>query len=140
MKKSLTFLFLVAATLYSATFSEAIEALKADNIEPMRTLIQTKDDANLCGDNNKTILMYSVWVGDMNTVELLIKQGANINAQDESGKTALMLALYKKYNDISLYLINQGADLELISDDNQTALSLVGVQNKDDLLKALKEE
>jgi ankyrin repeat protein len=138
MKKTITLLFLGVVALWGATFSEAIEALKADNIAPMQELIQTKDDANLYGDNNKTILMYSVWVGDMKAVELLVKQGANINAQDASGKTALMLSLYKKYNDISLYLINQGADLELVSDDNTTALSLVGAQNKDDLVKALK--
>lgn len=138
MKKSLTFLFLITATLYGATFSEAIEALKADNIKPLQKLIQTKDDANLAGEHNKTILMYSVWVGDMKAVELLVTKGADVNAQDDEGKTALMLSLYKKYNDISLYLIQQSADLGLVSDDNQTALSLVGVQNKDDLLKALE--
>jgi ankyrin repeat protein len=138
MKKTISLLLITAAALYSATFQEAIEALKADTIAPMQALIQTKEDANLAGDNNKTILMYSVWVGDLNTVELLVTKGADINAQDASGKTALMLSLYKKYNDISLYLINQGANLELVSDDNQTALSLVGVQNKDDLLKALE--
>lgn len=138
MKKFIVLLFLGVAALYSATFSEAIEALKSDTIAPMQALIQTKEDANLVGDNNKTLLMYSVWVGDIQSVELLLTKGADINAQDASGKTALMLAIYKKYNDISLYLINQGANLELVSDDNQTALSLAGVQNKDDLFKALE--
>jgi ankyrin repeat protein len=138
MKKLFTLLFLGGLALHGATFSEAIEALKAETITPLEQLIQTKEDANLYGENNKSILMYSVWVGDMKAVELLVTKGANINAQDASGKTALMLSLYKKYNDISLYLINQGANLELVSDDNNTAFSLVGVQNKDDLLKALK--
>lgn len=138
MKKLFTLLFLGGLALHGASFSEAIEALKADTLGPMQKLIQTKDDANLAGEHNKTILMYSVWVGDMKAVELLVAKGANVNAQDDEGKTALMLSLYKKYNDISLYLINQGADLGLVSDDNTTAFSLVGAKNKDDLLKALK--
>jgi len=138
MKKIFLLLYFGVAALYGATFSEAIEALKADTLGPMQKLIQTKEDANLAGEHNKTLLMYSVWIGDIKTVEFLLAKGAHVNAQDANGKTALMLSLYKKYNDISLSLIHHDADLELVSDDNSTAFSLAGVKNKEELLKALE--
>jgi ankyrin repeat protein len=138
MKKLFILLFLSLTALCGATFSEAIETLKADTLSPMQKLVQTKEDANLAGEHNKTLLMYSVWIGDIKAVEFLLAKGADVNAQDANGKTALMLSLYKKYNDISLSLIHHNADLELVSDDNTTAFSLAGVKNKEELLKALE--
>ncbi|DAB29755.1 MAG TPA: hypothetical protein CFH84_08065 [Sulfurimonas sp. UBA12504] len=99
------FLFLWAYSFaLSATFTEAIVALKENNLLHMQQIIITPKDANLAAENKKSILMYSVWVGNNPAVSMLVARGADINAQDIDGKTALMLALYAQRQEIAVFL------------------------------------
>jgi hypothetical protein len=59
---------------------------------------------------NYTPLMLACRNGNMKTVKLLIKHGANINYQDEYGNIALAKAVMQEHYDITLYLLEQGAD------------------------------
>jgi hypothetical protein len=49
--------------------------------------------------------------GSLETVQLLLERGANINARDSLGRTALTDAITATNPDIALYLVNHGADV-----------------------------
>jgi ankyrin repeat protein len=57
-----------------------------------------------------TPLLYGVMAGDLDTVDVLLAAGANVDEAGPDGVTALMLALNKRHEDIALLLLNQGAD------------------------------
>ncbi|MDD2904996.1 MAG: ankyrin repeat domain-containing protein [Sulfurimonas sp.] len=137
--KVLFLLIFAYAFAIGATFSEMIAALKENNVPYMQQIIITSKDANLAAENKKSILMYSVWVGNSAAVNMLVARGADINAQDIDGKTALMLALYTQREEIAIFLINAGADLTLVSNDKQSALSMMGAKDKEELLQMLQK-
>ena len=57
-----------------------------------------------------TTLLYAVLTGDMETVRVLVDNGADINDASPDGVSALMLALTKRHEDLALLLIERGAD------------------------------
>ena len=58
-----------------------------------------------------TPLMEAVGNGLTKTVELLVQEGANVNAKDITGRTALFLAIEEGHKDIAEFLIDKGADV-----------------------------
>ena len=57
-----------------------------------------------------TPLLYAVLTGDMETVRVLVDNGADVNDASPDGVSALMLALTKRHEDLALLLIERGAD------------------------------
>jgi len=71
-------------------------------------------------------------------VKLLIKQGANINAQNGSGDTALILAGWITQNlDLVRYLVEQGADADIPNENGDTPLIDAAYLGSDDILQYL---
>ena len=137
--KFFSLLLLSFSFVFATTFADVINALKDENTTEIQKIILTKEDANLALENKKSVLMYSVWVGNIQAVETLVARGADINAQDIDGKTALMLALYAQRTEIAIFLIQTGADLNLVSNDEQSALSMMGAKDKKELLDILQQ-
>lgn len=74
------------------------------------------------GDWNHSLLIEAVFRGCDEAVELLLKSGADINAQDSDGYTALMYA-YGKPEKVKL-LLARNPDLSLRNKDGEDALTL----------------
>ena len=66
-----------------------------------------------------TLLINAAWRGNISLVKLLIRRGANVNAQDSGGQTALMYASNKV---MVKALLDAGADKTMKSKDGKTAL------------------
>jgi len=64
------------------------------------------------GCAEKTALIQASAKGDSQTVQTLIKEGANINQPDSNGVTPLMYAIWHSKIDTAKYLINSGADIK----------------------------
>ncbi|HNZ26124.1 MAG TPA: ankyrin repeat domain-containing protein, partial [Spirochaetota bacterium] len=66
-------------------------------------------------ESNKTALIYSVAkiYPVKEVIELLLKNGADVNIKPQSGRSALMEALIFRHKQIAIYLINNGADINV---------------------------
>lgn len=64
-----------------------------------------------CNINIDKDFIDAVKAGELNQVQKLINNGANINIQDDNGESALAIAIFKCYKDIALLLIENGADI-----------------------------
>ena len=86
-----------------------------------------------------TALMRAASEGDLEQVELLLQQGADVNAQSYSGYTALMLAVAGNYGGIAQRVIEQGADLNTQTEKGYTALMLAAAEGYIELVRGLVE-
>jgi len=69
-----------------------------------------------------TPLMFAARVGDLETTQLLINQGAELNSVDHEHGPPLVIAAAEGYEELALYLLAQGADPNLTDGNGMTAL------------------
>lgn len=73
---------------------------------------------------NTTPLMWAARFGHIKIANLLIENGADVNAKTTNNWTALMLATIDSYTDIVELLIKNGADVNITNKNNRTALKI----------------
>ena len=81
--------------------------------------------------------MYAIWTGNLDTVQILISNGAELNAKDQDGITPLMWASSYGYSDIVKMLIVNGADVNAIDNNGETPLYYAVYNNYEDGVKVL---
>ncbi len=139
--KKILFFFLLSATLLSgADIFKLVQTIDRNDTVEFKRLVQTIEDANTArSDNNKTILMYSSWVGNIDAVKHLVDLGANVNAQDSSNATALHLAIWKDHTDIALFLLQKGATSTAMSIDGMTPNDIAILRSNLPIMEAIQK-
>ncbi len=74
-------------------------------------------------------LIYASFGGYLEVAELLIKAGADLNAQTSFGQTALMKAAFANSHHIMSALIKKGANVDLQAKNGSTALMIAAMTN-----------
>ncbi len=72
-------------------------------------------------DRGNSPLMEAAVRGDLETVELLLGAGADLNLQSKNGQTALMLAVGEGFTGVARVLLDKGADTEPVDQLGMTA-------------------
>ena len=91
------------------------------------------------GEGGFTPIMMAAYKGGIETANLLIASGANINCQDNFGNTALIYAVKKSNTEIVKLLIEAGADINITNSENMTALIIAINENNIEIAKLLVE-
>ena len=106
-------------------------AAELGNVEDVRYFIEEKKVAVTQYSNGRTALHLAAWKNPrLDVLNLLIAQGANVNALNHANQTPLHLAAAGNPNpDILKYLIIQGADIHAKADDGSTPLHLASERN-----------
>ena len=127
-----------ALSLQGAEIIELVGLLDRNVTQMFKSRIQTLADANAAReDNNKTVLMYAVWVGNTDAVKYLLDKGADVNVQDTGGASALHLAAWKGHTPIALYLIERGASTTAMSKEGMTALDIAMMRENREIMEAI---
>jgi len=77
--------------------------------------------------------------GHANIVRLLLRHGADCNAQDEDGLTPLMHATIGDSEEVAGLLLPHGAGIQFVDHDNRSALHWAVIRRRERLLKMLLE-
>jgi uncharacterized protein len=134
------FFLISAVSLNGADILELVGLLDRNDTKTFQTKIKTLNDANCAReDNNKSILMYAVWVGNLEAIKHLIEKGADVNAQDSGGATALHLAAWKGRTDIALYLLKNGSSGSIMSKEGMTPLDIALTQGHREIAEAIEK-
>jgi ankyrin repeat protein len=96
------------------------QAIRANDIGRLRSLVHTAGDANQKDAAGVPLLMTSAAVGSVEAMTLLLDKGADVNARNGFGATALIWAA----TDLAKVqlLTSRGADVNLASKTGRTAL------------------
>lgn len=140
IKQIFILLFLMTSYMHAADILTLVSLLDRNDTATFESQIQSLQDANSAReDNNKTILMYASWVGNMDAVKYLVEKGADVTAQDIGGATALHLAIWKGYTPIALYLLEKGASGHIMSKDGLTPLDIAGMRGNKEVSSAIEK-
>ena len=87
-----------------------------------------------------TALQYASQIGHTGTVELLLKNGADINKQNNGGWTALMEAACYGFQETVALLLEKGADINAKGAISGSTALCIARQNKFSQIAALLEQ
>lgn len=105
---------LIMAAAWKKDVCETLIKKGADTNAKSRPIINTGKVIKLKLMTMETPLHQAVYSGKKAIAELLIANGANINARDSKGKTPLHYAYSEKHNEIIDFLISKGADINAV--------------------------
>ena len=87
-----------------------------------------------------TALINEVRSGNLEIVQYLVENGANINAKNDSGSTALMIASYEGKFEVVEYLIEKGANVNAKNNDGLTALDCATIYFKNEISSLMRDK
>lgn len=89
----------------------------------IESLIDNGADVNLTCRNSRSPLIYASWIGHGGAIDLLLRNGADIDYSADSG-TALMEAVRRNKPETVRLLLDNGADPRLVVKSGESALIL----------------
>src|SRR6266567_857958 len=111
------------------------QAIRNDNAVDLRTLVESQD-VNAKDSRGATPLMYAAAFGNAQQMKLLLKSGADVNAQNAFQATALIWAGGDAVK--SRMLIEHGAKVNVRTQQGQTPLVVTAKRNgNSDLVRLL---
>jgi ankyrin repeat protein/acetyl esterase/lipase len=84
-----------------------------------------------------TPLHRAVHYADKELVELLISNGADVNAKNKWGRTPLRWAIYNRDKVMIKLLVSKGADINMKDEDGVTPLHLIAMSDRKDIVEFL---
>ncbi|MBL0388203.1 ankyrin repeat domain-containing protein [Tumebacillus sp. ITR2] len=125
--------------VYSLNYQLFLSAIRG-NVDLVTKELELGADPNYTKlDNGDTPLIGSALLMRLHVVELLLANGANINAQDNDGYSALIMAVSKQDLDMTKLLLDHGADPSLKSKEG-TALDLARQFKNQPLIDLLQSQ
>src|SRR5579862_4832737 len=79
-----------AALAAGPASDDLYNAIRANDLARLRSLVHDSADANTKDGRSETPLMYAAAAGSVDAMKFLIGKGADVNAQNEFGSTALI--------------------------------------------------
>jgi len=118
---------------------ELVQAVKKDNIETVRKLLEAGIDVN-SKDNQyqSSALMWAAHEGHTDIMNLLIKNGANIDEQRSTGETALWFAAQKGQLEAIKILVNHGANINAIGREAKSAIKIANQNGYRNIVEYLR--
>lgn len=111
---------LIFFLLYQNLLSQSTSKLTSNTQDKVKT--KSQKDQKTQNRKNPPDLDYVILIGNLNSVKLALKQGADINKVDIFGNTPLINSIFSDKLDIARYLISRGANVNIKNKKGLTPL------------------
>jgi uncharacterized protein len=138
LKACTTFVLATGVVIAAGTGTTLIDAVKTGNRAAVRTLA-TRNTVNTAEADGMTALHWAVRADDADTVQVLLKAGADANAANRYGITPLSLAATNGNAAVTRALLKAGANPNAPGPDGETILMTAARAGSADVVNALLE-
>ncbi len=111
-----------------AQSQNAYQAIRANDLTRLRTLIRTKADANAKDEAGDTLLMHAAAIASLDAMNLLIEAGAEVNGRNTFDSTPLIWAATDLAKVRSL--VDKGADVNAATKTGRTPLFVAAMSDQ----------
>ena len=110
------------------------------DLKEVKSFISADGDVNAKDEFDRPILHILSEAGNADAIELLLKSGAELEAQDRGGGTALHRAVYSRHFQVARLLLDKGLQLDTADNSGKTALDWAEESDLIHLAMALRHE
>src|SRR5688572_6340094 len=114
-----------------------VEAARTRNLQKVRALLAEQVDVNARGSDGGTALLWTVHWDDLDTADLLIRAGADVNAANEYRVAPLSVACTNGNSALVARLVEAGAQPNAANAAGETPVMTCARTGSVDALKAL---
>ena len=107
-----------------APIHKIIESKEKNKHDVLKKMLDLGSDPNIKDSNGWSALHYACQLGDFNSVEILINNGASIDSYSNNKRIPLHLASYRGYSNIVELLLKNGSDPNYQDEQGCTPLHL----------------
>ena len=104
-------------------------SIKYGNQDFTRFMLANQQEVKLSFENKKIGFIWAAEHGELQLVEMLVKQLPNINLQDDNGTTALIAAVKAEQLEVIKILLKWGGKTDIKDNNGYTAMSHALMQN-----------
>ncbi|KAI9651903.1 MAG: hypothetical protein M1829_002114 [Trizodia sp. TS-e1964] len=108
-----------------------------ENILCMNTSTNRTNGLKEFNNPRQTTRTWAASDGCKTTTQMLLGNGADIEAKDDEGKTAMMCAAMRGHKAVMLLLLEKGADIDARDDTGKQALILAAVEGQESVMELL---
>lgn len=112
---------------------------KLNDVRRLKSLIAAKADVNSLGNTSKPPVVWAAQNGSLESLELLIESGANVDTKAAFGVSALSVAARKNDNKFVQRLVDEGAMVNAVADNGYTPLNWAAANGFEELVEYLLE-
>ena len=110
----------------TATFGDFVRAMAGEHTEEVKGILAAHPGYIFDRDEQQgTALILAVLMESVQSAEILINKGADVNAANEYGFTALHFAAAKRNIILAKMLVDHGAKVNIVTKDGYTPLDTV---------------
>ncbi len=99
------------------------EAIRNNDVAAFESYLEQGTDLEARNGSRNTLLLFTCVLGKAHMASLLVKSGANVNAQGHNKMSPLMMAMSFGMNRLAAELLEKNADVTLTDAFNNTALA-----------------
>ena len=119
-------------------YTPLLSATSAGNCEVMQLLIDAGADINVkLSENNESLLHNAAMSGKVDAIDLVISNGADIEARDNFGRSPIFFSLYSREPAALAKMIEKGADVNVKNEDGATLVQVAARVEMPEMVKML---
>jgi len=116
---------------------DVFRACKNENLQIIKNYLDRGGDIEVTNKLGNTLLMLTVLYGNINAVEILLENGANVDIKN--GNTPLIITAIFGYIDIAKVLLENGANTEVKNNDGRTFMDILDDKVKVEIIEVMED-
>jgi uncharacterized protein len=118
----------------------ALDFARQGKTQDLKAMLDAKMPINLCDHKGNSLLMLASYNGNLETTQLLIQMGAEVDKKNDRGQTPLAGVCFKGYLEIVKVLVKAGANIYENNGMGMTPIMFASMFGNSEIVKYLSEQ